>query len=61
MVASLASLLSKLSLDVLEAVADVAHEKESRKSPGEEEKERQITSECKDSEWFYTVLFFSLH
>lgn len=60
-VASQANLLSKLYLDVLEEVVDVPHEKQSRSSPGEEEKERQITSECMDSEWFYTVLFFSLH
>lgn len=40
MVASLASLMSELSLDVLEEVADVAHEKERGNSPREEEKER---------------------
>lgn len=39
-VTSLASPLSKLYLDVLEEVVDITHEKQSKSSPGEEQKER---------------------
>lgn len=39
-VASLASPLSKLYLDVLEEVVDIPHEKQSKSSSGEEQKER---------------------